>query len=83
MVLGGRPRIPNRGDLLDVTCWCEMFVVPVPADDVRAGRTHSCGDAMCGPGCNRRGLEPIDRNTTGSSHRRQMAERPARLRTAA
>lgn len=41
----GRTRRPG----LDVTCWCESEVVRVTLDDVRNGRTGSCGRVGCGP----------------------------------
>jgi hypothetical protein len=28
-------------------CWCRCQVVKVPATDVRAGRTFSCGRKLC------------------------------------
>jgi hypothetical protein len=38
-----------RQRLLRVLCWCEQSIVIVPADDVRDGRTRSCGAPGCGP----------------------------------
>lgn len=43
---GGRHRLP-RGDTLDVTCWCELVVIPVPRAEVHAGLTRSCGAPEC------------------------------------
>lgn len=34
---------------LPVVCWCQAAVVKVLVDDVRAGRTHSCGKPECTP----------------------------------
>jgi hypothetical protein len=36
----------RRGDL-SVLCWCESAIVVVPADEVREGRTRSCGAEGC------------------------------------
>lgn len=38
-----------RTDELRVTCWCEVSVVAVPAADVRAGITRTCGAPGCRP----------------------------------
>lgn len=29
--------------MLDVTCWCERFIVPVRRADLHRGLTYSCG----------------------------------------
>lgn len=39
-------RTTSDGDLW-VTCWCETEIVAVPAADVLAGRTASCGRNGC------------------------------------
>lgn len=31
------------------TCWCDTVYVVVPLDDIRAGRTRSCGKKRCRP----------------------------------
>ena len=38
-----------RDGHLVVTCWCEDAYVEVPAEDVLAGRTMSCGRVCCTP----------------------------------
>lgn len=35
------------GERLEVTCWCEAETVRVPVEEVRAGRTRSCGAEGC------------------------------------
>jgi hypothetical protein len=35
--------------MVDVTCWCDRTVVRATLDDVRAGRTGTCGRPGCGP----------------------------------
>lgn len=47
---------PLHPGYLAVTCWCERFIDHIPAADVRAGSTWSCG-ARCHPGCSRRRTE--------------------------
>lgn len=34
---------------LPAQCWCQAEVVKVPVDDIRAGRTATCGDPDCRP----------------------------------
>lgn len=41
-------RAPHPDDLM-VECWCHRSWVWIPAADVRAGRTESCGMARCHP----------------------------------
>lgn len=38
----------NPDDML-VTCWCEATFVHMPAADIAAGRTASCGRPDCHP----------------------------------
>lgn len=46
----GHGERPNReSGLLDATCWCDRTVVKVTPEDVRAGRTKSCGRRGCAP----------------------------------
>jgi hypothetical protein len=35
--------------MLKAVCWCEAELGPVPAADVAAGRTWSCGREECHP----------------------------------
>jgi hypothetical protein len=37
------------GGTLDVYCWCQRRIVKIPAAEIRAGRTASCGAAACRP----------------------------------
>jgi hypothetical protein len=37
----------RRDELLAVVCWCTDSVVGVPADEVKAGLTRSCGLPRC------------------------------------
>jgi hypothetical protein len=44
----------NRGSMpqverLSVTCWCEAHYKQIPATEVAAGRTWSCGLGCSGP----------------------------------
>ena len=42
-----RQQIGAAADALPVTCWCESHIVLVDPSDIKAGRTRSCGAAMC------------------------------------
>lgn len=48
---GQRGPIPNseRTGRLEALCWCEHRIVRVPATDIRAGQTGTCGRAGCHP----------------------------------
>lgn len=48
-LVAGTPEDGRRKGTLAVTCWCEAEVVRVPAGDVWARRTLSCGADGCGP----------------------------------
>ena len=37
------------GERLAVTCWCEATVLYLPASEIAAGRTASCGEPRCHP----------------------------------
>jgi len=34
---------------MDVRCWCEATTVTASVEDIRAGRTSSCGRKHCHP----------------------------------
>jgi hypothetical protein len=44
-------RLGSRFDRerLPVTCWCERRIVHLPASEIAAGRTASCGRPRCHP----------------------------------
>lgn len=44
-------RVGTRFDVerLPVTCWCERRIVHLPASEIAAGRTASCGRPRCHP----------------------------------
>lgn len=42
------PHVREDGTV-DVACWCKRRIVLAPIDDVRDGRTASCGRRDCGP----------------------------------
>ena len=48
--LRGGPKLMLTGaSMLWARCWCEAKCRPIPAAEVAAGRTWSCGREECGP----------------------------------
>lgn len=47
----------RRDGTLDCRCWCDAQTLTVSAEDVRAGRTGSCGSG-CFPGAEPRRAKP-------------------------
>lgn len=43
----GRIRQYGIGERLPVTCWCERDIVHVTPEEVREGRTRTCGRLHC------------------------------------
>jgi hypothetical protein len=43
----GNFRAPKEGETVMVECWCQQGFVWLPVEQVRAGRTGTCGRRDC------------------------------------